>query len=490
MEKEPEGSPRPASPTSPTSPPTVIEFEGKSYTFTKNGILFFLLGTPLISLVVYFGSSLLFWRFIHLNVAGQTAWFLTLLFREPFGVEYYAFYLKFFIIVPGRAPIGFTHYCSGFQATAIFAGIILSTPHPVDPAGTYEFQYRGVDWAIKKGHANIWVRKLKCLALSATLFHVVNIIRMVIQLGLYYHGYAWEDIHYSISAASSFIAAVIILLMHRWLPEFVFSIIFIGAELKKKAHPGAEGSASVEGGEATGREDGAGKAAGTELTQGQKGGEAATPEVKDTPAPSTSDPPRPPIVKDKAYWTKFWALYYLHAKKEPVEVEDDAFGEFVNDPGTPLMVECGDAGVLKKAPYFLPCFGCGKPVTFEDAVFSLEDGSYCPKCAGKRGSPRENGGDLVRGKRKFTIACVALYALAVAALGGVFAYLLYVATGFTSFEANMEIAVVAGVLSLVGTALALLPRFLTKRLALFLTGLYLERNKREAGNGKKEGKNK
>ncbi|MFW9902587.1 MAG: hypothetical protein ACFFDY_15070, partial [Candidatus Thorarchaeota archaeon] len=56
----------------------------------------------------------------------------------------------------------------------------------------------------------------------------VNIIRMLIQIDLYYIGYDWEDIHYSISAASSFIAAIIVLLMHKWTPEFILSIIYTG----------------------------------------------------------------------------------------------------------------------------------------------------------------------------------------------------------------------------------------------------------------------
>jgi hypothetical protein len=51
---------------------------------------------------------------------------------------------------------------------------------------------------------------------------------MLIQLQLYYIGYRWEDIHYSISAASSFIAAIIVLLLHYWIPEFIISIIFVG----------------------------------------------------------------------------------------------------------------------------------------------------------------------------------------------------------------------------------------------------------------------
>jgi len=61
---------------------------------------------------------------------------------------------------------------------------------------------------------------------------------MIIQLGLYYNGYEWNDIHFSISAASSFIAAIIVLLMHKWMPEFIISIIYVGTlvtePIKKK----------------------------------------------------------------------------------------------------------------------------------------------------------------------------------------------------------------------------------------------------------------
>ena len=51
---------------------------------------------------------------------------------------------------------------------------------------------------------------------------------MLIQIDLYYIGYNWNDIHVSISAASSFIAAIIVLLMHKWIPEFILSIIYTG----------------------------------------------------------------------------------------------------------------------------------------------------------------------------------------------------------------------------------------------------------------------
>ncbi len=94
----------------------------------------------------------------------------------------------------------------------IFIVVIVFTPHSQDPITRKDI---------------IW-RKTKALIISSIIFYVVNIIRMLIQIELYNIGYAWVDIHFSISAASSFIAAIIVLLMHRWIPEFIISIIYVG----------------------------------------------------------------------------------------------------------------------------------------------------------------------------------------------------------------------------------------------------------------------
>jgi exosortase/archaeosortase family protein len=115
-------------------------------------------------------------------------------------------------VIPGKNPIYFETFCTGIQAISIFAGIIIFTPHSQDHNTKEDI---------------IW-RKTKGLIVSSVIFYVVNIIRMLIQIDLYYIGYKWEDIHVSISAASSFIAAIIVLLMHKWIPEFILSIIYTG----------------------------------------------------------------------------------------------------------------------------------------------------------------------------------------------------------------------------------------------------------------------
>jgi len=146
-------------------------------------------------------------------------WVINLLVNDgefEWGFQSTATIDGYYYVVPGRGQIGFTTMCTGVQAIAIFSGIILMIPHSFNDI-------------VNK---NIWWRKLLSLVVSSAIFYIVNIARMVLQLILYYRGWNWDDIHVSISAASSFIAALIILLMHRWIPEFIISIIWTLGELK------------------------------------------------------------------------------------------------------------------------------------------------------------------------------------------------------------------------------------------------------------------
>ncbi len=197
----------------------IIEFEGKSYLFSINSLIIFAIGAPLLSLLIYlfFDWEINYW--LHEIVAKQTTFLMNLLFNmgmetvyNPIGKNHWYFE------IPGRQNIGFETFCTGIQAIAIFVGIIICIPHSKDA----------------KTNEDIWWRKIKALIISSIIFYIVNIFRMVIQLYLYYIGYAWDDIHYSISAASSFIAAIIIILLHKWIPEFIISIIYSGILIKRK----------------------------------------------------------------------------------------------------------------------------------------------------------------------------------------------------------------------------------------------------------------
>ena len=158
------------------------------------------------------------------QVGAQTFYTYTDLFQHVGAARIFFSYvddIEIYFDIPGQGPIQFVTFCTGFQAIIIFSAIIFFTPHSLD----------------KSTSKGIWKRKMASLFWSSLIFYIVNIVRMWIQLYLYYTGSNWNDIHYSISAASSFIAAIIIVLMHKILPEFVISIVWTGIEIKKRYFP-------------------------------------------------------------------------------------------------------------------------------------------------------------------------------------------------------------------------------------------------------------
>ena len=197
----------------------VIEFENKKFVFSNFSLILFAIGTPLSAYLIFlfFDIEANYW--LHELVIKQTVYFLNLFFNMgatanylPIGTHHWNFG------VPGQSSIYFETFCTGVQAITVFAGLLIFIPHSMDG----------------KTKKDIVWRKTKSLIMSAAIFYVVNIIRMIIQIYLYYVGYPWESIHVSISAASSFIAAIIILLLHKWIPEFIISIIYIGTLISKK----------------------------------------------------------------------------------------------------------------------------------------------------------------------------------------------------------------------------------------------------------------
>ncbi|MFX1595908.1 MAG: archaeosortase H, partial [Promethearchaeota archaeon] len=201
----------------------IIEYNEIKYVFSLRSILLLAILAPISAYLIYlfFDWEAQFW--LHEIVVKQTVYFLNLFFNMGAEAEF-APSGKYFwrFSIPGKNPIYFETFCTGIQAICIFAGIIIFTPHSQDRSAKEDI---------------IW-RKTKALIISSVIFYVVNIIRMIIQIDLYYIGYVWEDIHFSISAASSFIAAIIVLLMHKYIPEFIISIIYVGTlvsePIKKK----------------------------------------------------------------------------------------------------------------------------------------------------------------------------------------------------------------------------------------------------------------
>jgi exosortase/archaeosortase family protein len=203
----------------------VIEFENKKYIFSINSLIIFAVGTPILAYLIYlfFDTETQYW--LHEIVVKQTIYLLNLFFDmgvstnySPIGTHYWTFDFVGNAAGDPLGSISFETFCTGVQAICVFAGLIICTPHSQD----------------RETNKDIIWRKTKSLLISSLIFYVVNIIRMLIQIELYYLGYPWDSIHVSISAASSFVAAIIILLLHKWIPEFIISIIYIGTLFSKR----------------------------------------------------------------------------------------------------------------------------------------------------------------------------------------------------------------------------------------------------------------
>ncbi len=198
----------------------IIEYDERRYIFSIRSLIIFAIGAPLSAYLIYLFFDLRINYWLHEIVVKQTTFLLNLFFNMGVEVEFapsgkYDWKFNFASGNINGQPLSgiyFETFCTGVQAIVLFIGIIVFTPHSQDPTAREDI---------------VW-RKTKALIVSSVIFYVVNIIRMIIQINLYYTKYEWADIHFSISAASSFIAAIIVLLMHKWIPEFIISIIYTG----------------------------------------------------------------------------------------------------------------------------------------------------------------------------------------------------------------------------------------------------------------------
>jgi len=202
-----------------------IEFEGKIYEFEWRQLLLMLIFAPAFALGLWYSHK---WIWLHEISAKLTIWLLNAIttggesFVQYHGEPYLADtpWIIHIITESGAALdlIRFESLCTGVHAIAIFAGVILFIPHSLD----------------KTTSKDIWRRKSIAIVVTTIVFYVVNILRMILQLYLYRNGADWEDVHYPISSASSFIAVACVLIMHKFVPEFIMALLWIGDELKAK----------------------------------------------------------------------------------------------------------------------------------------------------------------------------------------------------------------------------------------------------------------
>ncbi|MHA1521667.1 MAG: archaeosortase H [Promethearchaeota archaeon] len=199
-----------------------IEYENNYYDFDWLSVIILFVGAPIIALTVWFSHD---WIWLHRITAELTKVLLNLITgtnsvvlfntNPNFATTPYYFQIDD-VNNYGLGRIYFESLCTGVHAIAIFTAVILCIPSSSDPE-------------IKR---TIWMRKFWAILVTSVIFYLVNVLRMILQLYLYQNGSLWDDIHYPISSASSFIAVACVLVMHKFVPEFIMLLIWMGDEIK------------------------------------------------------------------------------------------------------------------------------------------------------------------------------------------------------------------------------------------------------------------
>lgn len=196
--------------------PIEIEYNGKIYIFSIRSLIFYITGAILFPLIISYINDYLW---LHEMVSKQAVFFLNLFT----GIDGFVFFEpkvgNWFIDIPERFPLIFTNSCAGVQPIAMIIGIIIFIPSSQN----------------NKTKKDIWRRKIKSLIISSIIYYVMNIIRLIFSLYLYWIGYPWDEIDFSLSLITAFITVIIVVfLFNKWIPEFMISFYYTYLLIKRK----------------------------------------------------------------------------------------------------------------------------------------------------------------------------------------------------------------------------------------------------------------
>lgn len=192
----------------------MIVFNGRSYFFSLNQILMLILGTPLLSLILFFFFSLDINFWINEITTKQVSFFLKLLFRIDSQVIVprqinTAPYIHF---IKQDKVFNITTACLATHVYSIFIGIILCIPNSKNEKSKVDFKWR----------------KTITFIFSIIMVYILNLIRLVVLFFTIYQGIPWEFIHETLFYLSAVIAGIIfIIFLRKWMPEFFISIYYM-----------------------------------------------------------------------------------------------------------------------------------------------------------------------------------------------------------------------------------------------------------------------
>ena len=193
---------------------TDIEYKEKKYDFSWWSIAFFAIFCPLITIVFYELFNY-FWVYTHLPFIMPIINILNLITSSEIKISSTTnFYL---ISIPDKAGISFVSACTGVYAYAIYLGICLATPFN----------------KYKNENRNSWFRRLFTFIIPSILVYLINILRMVLVISVYYSGVPFNPFHEYLGYFTTFFAVfVFYIISYFWFPEFSLFVIWIKEQIK------------------------------------------------------------------------------------------------------------------------------------------------------------------------------------------------------------------------------------------------------------------
>lgn len=201
----------------------ILNLNGKAYKFSNLQILSLIIGSPLLSILIYLVLSLKINYWIYEFTSIQISFLLNSIFNMNSTVIIYPDHNIFPTIMipnhPFEGTFSITPNCLAAHIFSILIGIILFIPSSKDLSSKNNF---------------IW-RKIKTLIVTVGVIHILNIFRILFLLYFNFKGIPFEFIHESLFFLSAIIAVLFVfILLKNWLPELFISIYYFYCLITQK----------------------------------------------------------------------------------------------------------------------------------------------------------------------------------------------------------------------------------------------------------------
>ncbi len=197
-------------------PRPILQLNEKIYKFSNLQFVYLIIGSPLLTIFIYYFLKLRFNYWIYELTSMQISFFLNSFFNLNSEVIIYTDHNIFPTIFipnhPFEGSYAISTNCIAAHIFSIMIGIILFIPSSKESLNKRNF---------------IW-RKIKTLIVTVVGIYILNIFRIVFLLFFNFKGIPFEFIHESLFFLSAVIGALfVVIVLKNWLPELFISIYYI-----------------------------------------------------------------------------------------------------------------------------------------------------------------------------------------------------------------------------------------------------------------------